>query len=181
MEAFTKILESMKLLLTWWFFVEPWERAVHLRLGSRVKLCGPGVHFRIPFLDTVYMHNIRERSISPRCQTLSSCDGVVYTVSLSIAFSVVDVLKLHTSAHDPEPVLQQFVSAAVAEFFATNLAKDILPSKAQEAACVDLSRFGVGNVVVSITGFATTTTFRLVSDPMSAWSHTTLQTTVKHE
>lgn len=171
MEGLYKLIELVKTLTTWWFFVEPWERAVRLRAGDRVKLCGPGVHFKVPFLDTVYVHNTRRMICSGPCMTVSSSDGKVFTLGVSASFCIEDVLLLHTTVHDPNAILAQRMAQVVSEFVCARHSNDVLPGPLKSALDgIDCSVFGLGSVEVCVNNFAQVSTYRLIQDSMVYWS-----------
>ena len=56
-----EILSIIGDLFTWIVIVAPWEQALRIRLGKRVKLCKAGCYLRIPFIDRIYRQSIRRR------------------------------------------------------------------------------------------------------------------------
>ncbi|KKK49025.1 hypothetical protein LCGC14_3139220, partial [marine sediment metagenome] len=52
---FQKIYE----LFNWFYTVVPWERAMRVRFGKHMKIMQPGIHVQIPFIDKVFLMNIR--------------------------------------------------------------------------------------------------------------------------
>lgn len=169
-EAINRFLEFVKYLLTWWFFVEPWEQAIRVRMGAHLRLYRAGVHFRIPFLDSLYVHNTRRMICAPAAQTLSSQDGQVFVVGLTASYCIVDVLRLHTTVHDPEGVLAQRMGQASAEFFNSRIHTEITPAKLQEFVADRLEAFGgLGEIQICVNNFAAVRTYRLIQDNLSVW------------
>ena len=82
--------------------VLPWERAVRVRFGSRVKLWGPGWHFRLPFADEIILLNTRLRIADTGSQTLTTRDGHTITVGTNIGFRISDPLKALLTMQQPE-------------------------------------------------------------------------------
>lgn len=170
MPAFAQVVEILKQLVVWWLVVEPWERAVRVRAGKRVTLLGEGVHFRIPFVDVVYIHNTRRMVSYLSAQTISSLDGKVYSVSASISYEIADVLKLHMSAHHAHDVVMQRAAQAVSEFITDRNSKDISPAAIRALVSgIDLSCFGIANTEVCINNFAIVKTYRLINESMTGW------------
>lgn len=165
-----KIIEFIKYLVTWWFFIEPWEKAVRVRTGRHTHLFSAGVHFRIPFIDSIYVHNTRRMLCSPSPQTLSSSDGTVFVVNMTVSYCIEDVLLLHTSVHDPEAIVCQRVNQMVAEYITQRVNADITPSGLQSFAeeKLDLSNIGLGSPELCVSNFASMTVFRLVQDNLLA-------------
>lgn len=170
-DAFQKLVELLKLVVTWWFFVEPWEQAIRIRAGKHLRKCGPGVHFRVPFLDSVYVHNTRRMVAMCKSSTVSSADGRVFTVAVSVSYCIADVMVLHTSVHDPNGVLDQRVSQCVAEFINARSGSDVNPRALREhLASLDLTDMGMADASVCITNFAAVRSFRIINDSMTWWN-----------
>jgi hypothetical protein len=47
-DSIQKLIDLLKEVFTWWFFVQPWEKAIRVRAGKRLTLCEAGMHFRVP-------------------------------------------------------------------------------------------------------------------------------------
>mgnify|MGYP001600832354 CR=1 FL=1 len=155
MESFQKFVELLRDLLTWWFFVQPWEKAIRVRAGKHTVMCEPGTHFRIPFVDSVYIHNTRRRVLGVPATTLSSADGRVVVASCVVGFVVSDVLKMHTDVNDPEGVLRQRLLQATSEFFLTSSGDLVNPTALkQRLDSIDTSDLGLGAVETSVANFA---------------------------
>lgn len=169
-DALQKLIELLKMTFTWWFFVEPWEQAVRLRAGSRLRLCGPGVHFRVPFLDAIYVHNTRAMVTSGPAQTVSSADGKVFVIGVTVSYRVTDVLLLHRSVHHAEPIICQRIAQGVAEYVHGREAIDIAPDKLQRALDgIGFADMGLGDISACVNNFASVRTYRVINDCMSPW------------
>jgi hypothetical protein len=169
-DGIQKLIELFKLLVTWWFFVEPWEQAVRLRAGRRLKLCGPGVHFKVPFLDRVYVHNCRRMVVGCSPSTVSSRDGAVYTISATASFCIADVLRMHTSVHDPEGVVRQRITQVVADYVSAREADSITPHELSAELCrIDLGDIGLADFDVCAGNFAKAPVYRLIQDGLGGY------------
>jgi hypothetical protein len=170
-EAFQKAIEAVRLLLTWWFFVEPWEVAIRLRAGKNMSVKGPGVHLRIPFVDAVYIHNTRRMVTHCPSVTASSRDGRVYGIGVTVSFCIEDVVKLHTEVHDPESVVWQEMAQATAQFVSSRDSSEVMPDALKrELDRIDLSHLGLRDAQVCIGSFAAMRAYRIVNDGMALWS-----------
>lgn len=111
--------------------VLPWEQAVRVRLGSRVRLIGPGLHLKLPWLDVVTLFNSRLR-VALSTQTLTTEDGHILTIALLIGFRIVDPLTAMLRMQQPETTCGSLAASAAAGF---------VQSKTKVAlACVELER-----------------------------------------
>ena len=150
-----------------WQVVAPWERAVRVRAGKHTVLWGPGLHFRIPYLDDVRLVNTRLRVASAPCQTLSTLDGKAVTVASLIGFRIVDPLKAMLRMADPESCCSSFVQTEVARYISARTSSAIHLNDLEEATLAGLERFGNGGFefeFVRVVDYAVVKTFRLLQE-----------------
>lgn len=145
----------------WWFVVAPWEQALRIRLGKRAVLMGPGIHFRLPFLDRVYRQSMRLRTIRDEGQTMTTADGRVLTISVGVEFEVADLRRLYESLANPEVVLLVRVRSVLAQEITTTHSSELTPASLQRAFEVPRD-WGLKSVRVFVVGFAYTRTYRLI-------------------
>lgn len=166
MGSILNILRQMFTAFRWWFVVMPWEQAVRVTLGKKSRVCGPGLHLRLPFVHSVYKQSVRLRAMSMPTQTLTSFDGRTITLSASLGFAIVDIQKLYATLHDTLNTLTQLAEIAIASYVVGHPMEECSPKMICAAAVkeIDLSRFGLGEVRLSINSFAEVKTYRLISD-----------------
>src|ERR1051326_8681655 len=68
-----------------WFTVEQGERAVLLRFGQAVATEGPGLHFKLPFVEQVVKMSVREQKEEFKTQAYSQ-DQQPATVQVSVNY-----------------------------------------------------------------------------------------------
>ena len=91
MESLHQLLQQIGRMFVWLVIVAPWEQAIRVRLGRRVRLLPAGAYLVIPFIDRVYRQTIRRRlSIIPP-QTLTTRDGKSVTLGSAVGYSIVDL------------------------------------------------------------------------------------------
>ncbi len=59
MESIKGLIEYLLNIVKFWIVIQPWERGIRVRFGKNQKLLNGGVHFRIPFLDTIYVQCVQ--------------------------------------------------------------------------------------------------------------------------
>ena len=91
MDAVNQIIQFIKQLFSWWFIVTPWEQAVFVRLGKRIRVLHGGFYFKVPFIDQVYVQSIRLRAIDMPIQTISSKDGSTITIKSVMKNAISDI------------------------------------------------------------------------------------------
>lgn len=172
--AIGTILQHIGSLFRWWVQIMPWEQGVRVWLGKHVRLIGPGMHLRIPFLHRIYKQTTRVRVVALAPQTVTSKDGETITVTLAIGYTIDDVLRLYQSVHDPEKTLCNMALAEVARVVSAWRAEGCDPADLAKAVAdsLDLERFGLGSKYVRVVGWARVRTYRLIQD--SCWQQNDL-------
>src|SRR5258706_12526810 len=166
MNWFTQLFQTFGSFLQWWIVVAPWERGLRVRLGKVAAELSPGIHFRIPFLDRIYLQRIRKRTVARTNQTVSTKDGLPITITVAIDFTVTDLRLLFDSLSSPEATLQYRVSSHIAEFVFQRTRAEIRPADLERHATMAIEDFGcgLGNIQVHITEFSFVRTLRLMSE-----------------
>lgn len=156
MNFITQLLDFVGRMLRWWVVISPWEQAVRVRLGNRVKLLPSGVHLCVPFMDAVYPQNVRRRAQGCLTQTVSTLDGVLVTFAGTLRYSIVDVMKLQTTLHDASDTVRFEAQAIAAEYIATHEMADVTPSKLARHVTgeLDYGRYGLSDAEFAIQDFA---------------------------
>ena len=66
-----------------WVTVAPWEAGLRVRYGTKAFLLNPGLHWRIPFLDRIFIQPVRLRTIEPPTITLTTKDGKMLSIKIA--------------------------------------------------------------------------------------------------
>lgn len=169
MSFIQSLLEFLRSLLNWWFIVEPWEQAIRVRLGNRVKLFNAGIHVKVPFFDVLYKQNNRRRVSSIPLQTLTTKDDIALTVHGSIGYKIADILKLHMTLQDAEDSVRQEVLGCITKYVVETNSADCRPSTiiAHVVATLDLTKYGLADIEFFLNGYVSNVpTYRLIQDGM---------------
>src|SRR6266566_2406601 len=120
MNAIIDLLLRFWALFLWAFVVEPWEKALRVRLGKRVVEFGPGLHFRIPYVDVIYRNTTRLHFTSLDPQTVTSKDGKTITFAGVFGFVIEDLWQLYTTVQHADSTIQSLVMGALAQYIETH-------------------------------------------------------------
>lgn len=166
MEWLSQILSGLVKPLQWWIVIAPWEEGVRVRLGKTSKKLCPGIHFRIPWLDRVYVQSTRIRILTETGQTITTADGKVLTLAVNVEFRISDVQRMFLSVSDPEMVILGKVAGLVAELVSTTSSEGLTPKKIEEHASGKISadEWGLSGIKVMVTNFAYVRTYRLLQN-----------------
>ncbi len=149
-----------------WFVIAPWEAGIRVRRGKNAAKMGPGIHWRIPFLDRIFVQSVRLRTIFGNDQTMSTRDGKVLTVRFSVIYQIDDILKMYSVVSNPESTLLATVQGLLARHISKSNYCEISASKLESLATDEIpsSDWGLGSVKLVITTFAFVKTYRLLGN-----------------
>lgn len=171
--------------------VSPWQQAIRVRLGKYVKLLHPGVHLRIPFLDTIFRQAIRLRIKQCDRQTVTTTDHKAVTVEVMAGFAIADLERLYNTLHSVDSTIMNYVQGQVSQYIATTSSDDCTPDRlakfVMNAVRSKMCSYGVDIQSVAVNFFIITEgkarTFRLVGDqsPNYAYSGIDLDEPVSYK
>lgn len=168
MGEFLSLIKQFINQLICWKIVAPWEQAVRVRCGRYTTVLKGGIYFKIPVLDTYYVQSTRFRLSGQDKQTVGSLDKVAVTFSISIGYSIEDILKLYQTLHHAEDTIKNIVRSATSHYIATHAIADITQEKMTKDlnTSLDFSSNGLGNLQVFIADLVTVKAYRLIGDYM---------------
>jgi len=71
--------------------IEQWNGAVQLRYGKFIKVLSPGIHFKIPFFDSVIECPVITQSVNLPSQTLTTLDNESIVLKSIIRYKVSNI------------------------------------------------------------------------------------------
>lgn len=167
MNGILQWLTNMVQQVKWWAVVNPWERAIRVRLGKHARLLDCGWHLRIPIIDTVTIFNNRLRISTFPGQTLGTTDGRTITVAGNVGFRIDDPLEAMRSLQQPEYSCAALVQTTVANYVTSRSFAELIKGELEGEAKAELERLASGLAIeyVSLTDFAVINrTFRILGD-----------------
>jgi len=167
-----QIQALLKSIFQWWVTIAPWQQGIRVRLGKHVKLLSPGIHFKMPIFDVVYMQAIRMRAQHIQAQTVTTKDGKVISLASALQYQISDLRKMYETLHNAHDTIEQRVQSAIASVIYTKDYADFTIGDIQESVRkeLDFSMFGLEIVGFNITSFAVVKTYRLINDGMGHYT-----------
>ncbi len=164
-DFFEYIFNSIKI----WVIVQPWEQGIRVRGGKNTKKLNPGMHFKIPYYDSVYVQETRLRMIQICLQTLTTKDLKTITINSSLGYSITNIELLYNTLFHPEGTISNMAMSEISEFVFKNNLSDISPDEIQKSVLNKLNEknYGLKFEYFRITNFAHVRTFRLIQDSQS--------------
>jgi len=150
----------------WWTVIQPWEGAIRVRLGKQVKLLKGGVHFKIPYVDSIYRQTIRLRYCHVGVQTVTTRDGKTITLSSSIGYKIADIATLYNTMHHAEETIRQLAMSEIACYVQEHVLLECRPAiiEGVTSKSINLEKYGIATDGICIVNFAVVKTYRLISD-----------------
>ena len=168
-------------MFNWVFVIVPWQQAIRIRMGKTITVLDPGILFQVPFIDRVYIQNMRERVAATTSQALTTRDGVTITLCAALRFEIVDIRPMYTRLHQASETICQIVEGEFSKYIIMNDAKDCTPDKvlAHVLGRVDLSKFGLKLNDLFLTDFVKVKTYRLIQGGLDRYTSASIQTDVE--
>jgi len=136
--------------------IRPYERGLHLRGGRFINVDEPGWHTQIPFVDTVIIVNVIERSGTIDSLAAMTADDVTMDVSLLYTYKVVDPVKYQLEVWDPDAIVAGYVQGTLRDVVNTRHMDEVMHSRAEintEVMAIlkqKQSQYGVEFILVQI-------------------------------
>jgi membrane protease subunit HflK len=111
--------------------IRPYERGLHLRGGKFIDVDQPGWHVQIPFVDTVIMVTVIERSGTIDSLAAMTEDDVTMDVSLLYTYKVVDPVRYQLEVLDPDAIVAGFVKGTLRDVVNTRHMDEVMHSRAE--------------------------------------------------
>ena len=154
------------------YIVMPWEQALRVRLGSRVKLTGPGFHWKLPFVDRVFTQNVRLHVVSSCSQTLEDKNGKSIALVACIGFSIRNLLLVYKSVQYLDEALYSWASSEIAEHIEDDCTRLQLEGLVTTGLEKKAAEWGIKIEFCRITDYARTRVFRLMQS--DRWSRSNI-------
>jgi regulator of protease activity HflC (stomatin/prohibitin superfamily) len=111
--------------------IRPYERGLHLRGGRFVGIDEPGWQIQIPFVDTVIVLFVIERSGEIEELAAMTADDVTMDISLLYTYRVVDPVRYQLEVLDPDRIVAGFVEGTLRDVVNTREMDAVMHSRAE--------------------------------------------------
>ena len=146
--------------------IEQWNGAVQLRCGKFIKVLSPGIHFKIPFFDSVIECPVITQSVNLPSQTLTTLDDESIVLKSIIRYKVSNIQTYLLSVMHANDVLidtTQGIIRDVVERTTWNNLVDVNETITNEVKEY-VVRWGIEVEAVTITDLGIVKSFRIFGD-----------------
>ncbi len=153
-----------------WVILNPTEGAVKFVRGSRIVVCGAGIHWYWPVTTLWEMYPVARQADNLPTQTLVTLDDKTIAVGGMLVYRVDDLGKLLTMTHHPVRLVQDIALTAVHDVccqltwdqLKVEQRKSTLDTKLKNAAHRQLAEYGVAVIKCMLTDMAPTRVLKII-------------------
>lgn len=148
------------------FVVDMWEKALVLRLGKFEDIKEPGLHWKIPFVDSVWHQTVVTQSIHLHPQSITSLDYKNIVVRAIVRYDIKDCFLFLTKLAHPTDVLVDTTGAMIREIIEERNWEDLVDIEVEltEKIGKKVSEWGINIEKVTLTDLAEISSVRVISD-----------------
>jgi len=148
------------------FVVDMWEKALVLRFGKFNDIKDPGLHWKIPFADSVWHQTIVTQSIHLHPQSITSLDYKNIVVRAIVRYDIKDCYLFLTKLAHPTDVLVDTTGAMIREIIEERKWEDLVDIEIEltEKIGRKVSEWGINIEKVTLTDLAEINSIRVISD-----------------
>ena len=160
------LLQSFWQQLSPVFVVDMWEKALVLRFGKFNDIKDPGLHFKIPFADSVWHQTIVTQSIHLHPQSITSADYKNIVVRAIVRYDICDAFLFLTKIAHPTDVLVDTTGAMIREIIEERKWQDLfdIEDELTEKIGKKVSEWGICIEKITLTDLAEIQSIRLIGD-----------------
>lgn len=165
MHWLANIINAFSKPLKWWVVIAPWEKGLRVRFGKTVKELNPGPHFRIPFLDRIYVQPSRLRYAAYSGHTISSKDEKVFSIGIAVRYRIENLKQLYLTIADPEATIYLAAISAISDYICSSHSDQVTPKSISEIADNAVKEVGKGmeDLKVSVVNFSKVKCYRFIT------------------
>ena len=117
-----------------YFIVKQWERVALIRLGRIVKIEDKaGLHLRIPFIDRLYVVDMRMQTIQLKGQTTITKDNISVSIDTVVFTKVEDPEKVILQIEDYKDAVAKYAQTSIRDIMGKYSLDDLLMKREEVA------------------------------------------------
>jgi len=160
------LIERFGYQLMPWVIIEEWNEGVQLRYGKFIKVLYPGMHFKIPFFDSVIECPVITQSVNLPSQTLTTLDEQGIVLKSIIRYRVSNIQTYLLSVMHANDVLIDTTQGIIRDVVERTKWDDLVDVNSQITNEVKeyVVRWGIEVEAVTITDLGIVKSFRIFGD-----------------
>ena len=144
--------------------IEQWNEAILLRFGKFKKVLKPGIHAKIPFVDSVWETEVITQCLDMNPQSITTSDGKNIVVKGIIRYSIDDIQIYLTSIMKPNDVLVDTTQGIIRQIIEDTRWNDLvgIDNVLTKKVGAFVKRWGIKVEKVTLTDLAQITSYRII-------------------
>jgi regulator of protease activity HflC (stomatin/prohibitin superfamily) len=135
--AFLVVIIVLVLIISGAFIVKQWERIVVLRFGQIVRMAEPGLHFRIPFVESIYPVDMRMQPIRLEKQFTITSDNISVGIDAVVFMKVVDPQKTIVAIEDYKDGVMKYTQTSMRDIIGKYKLNELLENREEVASALE--------------------------------------------
>ena len=146
--------------------VDQWEQGVHLRFGKFHKVVYPGLNWKIPFFDQVWVVPVITQTVNLKPQTLTTLDEKSVVLTSIVRYHIEDVEKFLRGVMHANDVLVDTTQGIIRDIVEDTNWNDLvdLTNRVYPEVNKQVEKWGIKVQLISFPDLGMITTYRIISD-----------------
>jgi regulator of protease activity HflC (stomatin/prohibitin superfamily) len=146
--------------------VNQWEEGVHLRYGKFLKVVGPGLVWKRPFFDKLWVTPVISQTVNLSPQTVTSLDERSVVLSSIVRYHIHDVEKFLLGVMHANDVLVDTTQGIIRDIVEDTSWDELvdLTNRVTPAVNKQVKKWGITVQLVSFPDLGQIVTYRLITD-----------------
>jgi len=146
--------------------VDQWEQGVHLRFGKFNRVVYPGLNWKIPFFDQVWVTPVITQTVNLRSQTVTTLDEKTVVLSTIVRYHIEDVQKFLLGVMHANDVLVDTTQGIIRDMVEATNWEDLtdLTSYVLPIVNEQVEGWGIKVQLISFPDLGQITTYRIISE-----------------
>lgn len=149
-----------------WKIVDQWEGGVHLKTGKFYRVVSPGLNWKVPFFDKIWVTPVITQTVNLKPQTVTSEDEKSVVLSSIVRYHIHDVQKFLLGVMHANDVLVDTTQGIIRDMVEGCKWDDLydLGSVVTPEVNEQVSKWGITIEQISFPDLGEIKTYRIMSD-----------------
>ena len=146
--------------------VDQWEGGVHLKFGKFYRVVAPGLNWKMPFFDKIWVTPVITQSVHLKPQTLTTLDDRSIVLTTIVRYHVFNVQSFLLSVMHANDVLVDTTQGIIRDIVETTNWEDLvdLTNYVTPEVNEQVMRWGITVEAVKFPDLSEIKTYRIISD-----------------
>lgn len=148
--------------------IKEYDRGAFFRFGKFKKIIGPGLHFKLPFLDTIDNHTVVTTTMTLPAQSVVTKDGVSVVIKAQIKYEIEDLSIFAVKVYDAIDAISDMTCGIVFQTIKNKTYQEACTSDLNKLITISAKReakqWGINIEKITVTDFSQMRSIRLFNE-----------------